>query len=671
MVQRWGRADIIRFVGIAIVSATVVLVAALLDTNLSRIVDVSYGDRLPTPAIEVDAVEVPSITEADLVNKTPEEIDALIEASLAARRGVDFTRSFDVAAVVNADRSVTITENIVQVFRTPRHGIERYVALRTNRGTNVMRSLVVAVSTDTPGLVDISDVEGGVRVRIGDPDQYIEGAHAYRLTYVLENVVDTNASEALVRLDAINNWGSDITSLTYRISGPTSPSSVACYLGRFGSTEACGSAEQASRTATFAAGRTLRSGEGFTAEVRYPAAAVIGDAVVTSTRGPLVAAMLAIGALFAAVVIGYVITVLRERRSLAHCAASVTLTFEGPIQSNLPNRMTRGASLPPPLAADAAIGAPVEFLPPLNLDPASMLRLRDLERVDVPAMLSATLVDLAADGVIGLERAEDGEQWVVRRIAQAPRGVTEYEKLLLTALLGDDDSCVLHERSSSIGAAIPGFVQAVDAHLRSLDVLSAAPVSFSANRRAGSLANAVMTVVSCAIASLVFIGVFTTVAEPVTMSLLFAGAAVVLIVASAILRDRRRQRAYRPRGLGAVHRIGGFERFFRDSEAIHARAAGDLGIYREYMGYAVAFDHVDTWIGAMPEQVAGSSVGAIPIVALGALAHDTTWRTASNNYASSISRSRSASSGGGGFSGGFSGGGFSGGGSGGGGGGSW
>lgn len=622
-------------------SAAVLFVAALLDTSLARVVDVAYGTQLSAPVAETDV------------------------------GGIDVTRSFDISAVVNVDRSVTVTEDIVQVFRTPRHGIERYVALRTNRGTNVMRSLMVSASPGTPVSVNLSNVEGGVRVRIGDPDQYVEGAHAYRLTYVLENVVETNGSEALVRLDAINDWDADITSLTYRIIGPTRPRSVVCYLGSFGSTEACGSAVEQPDGATFVAGRVLRSGEGFTAEVRYPAAAVADQAVITSTRGSLLAASVASAALLASVLLGYVITLLRERRSIARCAAAVTLTFEGPIQSNLPRRMARGASLPPPLATDVAIGAPVEYLPPLNLDPASMLRLRDLERVDVPTMLSATLVDLAADGVIGLERANDGAQWVVRRIAQAPRGVTEYEKLLLTSLLGDHNSCVLAERSSSIGTAIPTFVQAVDVHLRSLDVLGTMPVSFSANRRAGAFANAVVAVVFCAIVSLAFIGVFTTVAEPVTTGLLFAGAAAVFIIASSILRDRRRPLTYRPRGLGAVHRIGGFERFFRDSEAIHARAAGDIGVYREYMGYAVAFDHVDRWIGSMPEQVAGSLVGAVPIAALGLLAHDATWRIASNNYASSISRSRSASSGGGGFSGGFSGGGFSGGGSGGGGGGSW
>ncbi|CAB5051164.1 MAG: DUF2207 domain-containing protein [Actinobacteria bacterium] len=125
---------------------------------------------------------------------------------------------------------------------------------------------------------------------------------------------------------------------------------------------------------------------------------------------------------------------------------------------------------------------------------------------------------------------------------------------------------------------------------------------------------------------------------------------------------------YTKRGLGTVLRITGFERFFRDSEAIHARAAGNMNLYREYMGYAVALGHVDEWVGAMPAEVSAALVGAVPVASLADVAFHPLWLASSRRYtAAHTVKSRSSFSSGGGFSGG----GFSGGGGGGGGGGSW
>ena len=673
MVQRWGRAEIFRGVAIAAIVTVVLIITALIDRGYARFVDESNGPSLsvPTPEPSVEA----NLGDLDLTGKTPEEIVAILEQQQTSLLDEDFTRSFDVSAVINPDHSVTITEEIVQVFRGQRRGIERYLPIETNRGTNMVRSIEVGVSAGTPGTFSVFDIEGGLNVRIGDPDRYITNAHTYRLTYVLEDVLDTSTGSAIIRLDAINSWRQNIASMTYRVSGPTKPLDADCYLGAFGSDERCPTIDVSGNEASFAPGRVLTSGEAFTVELSFPTSAFAATASVTPRPKPVLPAVIVALAVFLAVAAGYVITRIRERRSLAQLASAVTLTFEGPMQTGLANRMIRGSSLPPPttppmsldasLPADASLGAPVEFIPPLQLDPASMLRLRDLNRVDIPLLLSSTLVDLAADGVIALERRGDGDEWLVRRIPQAPRGVTPYEELLLRALLDDTESSLLGERAAEVGRVIPSFVGALDAHLRQLGLLRAAHIGFSASGRAGVLANAFIAIVSMAIASLVFIGILSQVSSPLGLGTGFAVVVGGGLLVSALLRDRRRSSKYAARGLGAVHRVSGFERFFRDSESIHARAAGNLGLFREYMGYAVAFGHLDNWVAAMPEQVAGSLVSAVPMAQLGLIGHHAMWRTASNNYAASVRPS--SSSGGGGFSGG----GFSGGGSGGGGGGSW
>jgi uncharacterized membrane protein len=120
--------------------------------------------------------------------------------------------------------------------------------------------------------------------------------------------------------------------------------------------------------------------------------------------------------------------------------------------------------------------------------------------------------------------------------------------------------------------------------------------------------------------------------------------------------------AYTSRGLGTALRAEGFERFFRESESAHAQAAERMGLMREYMGYAVAFNAVTTWVNAMPQtELDQWNMGTSPLL-YATLPSQRIWI---NSTTSAYTPARSSGfSSGGGFSGG--GGGF-----GGGGGGSW
>jgi hypothetical protein len=81
--------------------------------------------------------------------------------------------------------------------------------------------------------------------------------------------------------------------------------------------------------------------------------------------------------------------------------------------------------------------------------------------------------------------------------------------------------------------------------------------------------------------------------------MLIAGATVGVSVALwGLWRVRRAGGDLTTKGLGAVFRAEGFQRFFNESESMHARAAADEGLLRQYLGYAVAFDAVDRWVAA-------------------------------------------------------------------------
>ena len=198
LIKRWNLGLVAALLLVATLVGGGLFLAALLDRNYSDRVSVTEGPALEPPVPEAAGTTM----------------------------GTDTTRSFDVLATVHPDRSVTITETIVQVFRTDRHGIERLIPLKTNLSTNMMRSLEVSTSRGTPGDVSVRDVTDGVLIRIGDPNTTVTGAHTYRLSYVLENLVTIENGQAVVRLDAISDWDQRVDTLTYQVSAPGSPTTV-------------------------------------------------------------------------------------------------------------------------------------------------------------------------------------------------------------------------------------------------------------------------------------------------------------------------------------------------------------------------------------------------------------------------------------------------------------
>lgn len=544
---------------------------------------------------------------------------------------VDATAQFSVLAVVAPDRSVQITENIVQVYAEPRRGILRTVPLATNQGETPMRSLEIATSPGTPAAVQLDDLSGGIQIRVGEPDTMISGTHAYQLSYVLENVVDEAAGEAVARLDVVTEWEHDIDMIEYRVGGVGIPSRVACFAGPFGATTPCDRAEVVDGEAVFQHS-SLPAGQGVTVEVWFPTDRVQATAVTTpprrSSTPPMVALALMIGGVFAA----WGLTRQRAQRSVARAAASVADTFG-----------TGVGAVPAAAGALAPSGlAPIEFVPPLSLDPVSMLRLRDGMTTDVPTALAAILVDLAADGVIDLIAV--GDDWeVVRR--STSRRLTTYEQLLLDAVVVSGDRGRLGQARDGLAKVVGTFLNSVDDGLRAQRLRDERRVVVVGGgcivRWIGPVVTAVTALVVAAIAT----GSTLPSGPPGALVVVFGGLMAVLWLVQGGLRDRLRVRGLTDRGRGAVRRIQGFERFFRESEAMHAQAAVRMGLVREYLGYAVAFGAVREWVDAMPEQVAQAATHGVDVAAWGALATAPVWREASRRHATTSSDSTGFGSG--------------------------
>jgi uncharacterized membrane protein YgcG len=542
----------------------------------------------------------------------------------------DSTRSFEVTAIVDRDRSIVIEERITQIFRQPRRGVIRVVPLVDAFGDHTMTSLTVRTSAGAPDDVEVTDETDGVSIRIGDPDTFLTGVHVYALTYRLENMVRTDGGAAAVSLDAITDWDQDIGTVTYSVRGPGAVGSVRCFAGPVGGTGACTRAEPTANGGSFLHRGPLRAGEGLTVELDYDPSDFDATASTTSRRGSTAGIVPAVALLVAGGLLGRRLTARRERGDLRRA----------------------GHPLPRPGAP-----APIEFEPPLRLGPASMLRLRDGTRADPRRVLAAGIVGLAADGRIRMTPGEKRDTWIIERRPDQVRPPGEADTVLIEALLGDEDTVVLPDPDRDPGERLEEHLDAIDRELLAAGLIARNPSdTVSGTARSSPVLIATVVLVSTATVGAVagFAGLaasgagwWQALAGAVTgAGHLGAGTAHLLVG----------RNLHTPDGLAATLKIEGFERFFADSEAIHSRAALRMGMFREYMGYAVAFGAVDTWLRLMPPD-------ALATDAFGA---DTGWLADFHRSSTVTSSSRAVAPGG------HSGGGGSvGGGSGGGGGGSW
>jgi hypothetical protein len=647
MTRRWSHWHILILILALVPPSLIFLSPTVFNPNLVNLIDTSTGPSLERPKAEP--------TDADLGSAEVYMFD-------------DTTRSFDVIAQIQPDHSVVITEKITQIFRTDRHGIERSIPIEYNGlGSHVIRAMQIATSEGTPNSLEISDLGGAVNVRIGDAAITITNAHTYELSYQIEDVLVINGDVATLPLDAITDWRQSIDSLTYTVIGPSDPLDTRCYQGAMNTQNPCSENTLTPDGARFSASN-LAPNSAFTVEIDFPSSAFDATPTLTSRSQAVPTAVIAIALMYFALVAAVLINLTRYRRQRAMAIAGVTETFSGPMSIDLPDRMQRPILPPPPgslsiVPTTTTQEMPVEFVPPVNLDPACLLRMKEGSKVNVSRMLASTLVDLAADGVISLTQVN--QVWVVGRIDQPPRQVKSYELTLLNALLGDQNEAVLSQKNSALSAKVKTYVQQVDDQLRSLGLLTDKTLN------AGSIPRSGKTVARAALfGTIIIAAIFAAGVGSGSNTLNFFLPAGAIFISGVTLAYGRLSHSgqigsFTSRGLGTAVRAEGFERFFRESEAAHAQAAERMGLMREYMGYAVAFNAVNSWVNAMPKaQLEQWNMSTSPLL-FATLPDQRIWSNATTTAYTPIRTENS-----GGFS---SGGGFSGGGGGfgGGGGGSW
>ncbi len=570
--------------------------------------------------------------------------------------GEERISTYDVAAVIRDDGSIQVREVIDYDFGGERrHGIFRDIPTDLGTPTDVE-----VRSTSAPDQVETLPLGGGVRLRVGDPDQEVTGRHRYVVTYVLpRGVIDGR-----VAFDAIGDaWPVPSDHVTVTVLGAELVD-ARCFTGKLGSTERCSLAEADGTYRTEIDGLGAHEAvtiDGDVAEVR-PAELPPAPPFDGRDDGARLAwALVVAGLALSTAVVVFVVCRQLGRNEVAGSGATDAAFFddatpqgfgvEHPVPEGPPPGTTR-------LVADTEMSdlAGLEFVPPRGVEPwqaAVVLR----ERID-DATVGAWFSGLAGLDVIELERDEGTV--VLRPGPQAVHADATVAPIMNHAL-GGRDEVRLGSYDSRFSTAWGQAGEAIEAWTHASGVFRRRPPGYGRGRAAS------VPPIACIVPAIFFVSFG---AGGILLSgVRTAAGAVVVAVAlpglGALLAYRKLTRSLSARGSAIALRAESFRRFLHDSEAQHVEWAWQNGLLREYSAWAVALGEAGAWSAAM----AASSVPPAELAASNGVLYPSIYAP---SFSSTTTAPPPPSSSGGGFSGGgFSGGGFSGGGGGGGGGGSW
>lgn len=554
----------------------------------------------------------------------------LLPLTVQAQATTERIVSFDVQARLEADRTLTVTEEIAYDFgAAERHGMFRVIPERYERagGSYNYRYQVTGVTRDGRSEPFKTSRSGGkLTVKIGDPDRTVTGRHVYALTYRTDRAVNFFDGEGELYWNVTgNDWKFPILASSLTLTGPdgfnASAARKICYTGLYGSTEQGCSIVAQGNQAAFKSNRAFGAGEGLTVAVRFPPG--------------LIAEPTALDRL---------LRIVRDNGVLfLPIATLLAMLWLWHTKGRDPKG--RGTIIP-------------QYEPPRGLTPAEMSGLREQ---DVPQKaVTATILDLARRGYLKINFSES-KGWLgdslkyafIKR--KAADGLTDFEAVIYDGLFESGDEVSLEELKHKFYKHIGPFKKDALESLVTRNLFSANPAKVR-----GKYLGAALVVAFLAIW---LAGGWL---NPLTTGAAIASAAVIAIVGWFMPTKTRE-------GAVALEEVEGFKWFLsvteKDRLAFHNAPALKPEQFHAFLPAAIVFGVEKQWAG----QFKGLDVPP-PDYATGAvLMHWSALNFASSlgslntaAAASAYAAPSSAGSGGSGF-----GGGGSGGGGGGGGGGSW
>ncbi|MCC6381015.1 MAG: DUF2207 domain-containing protein [Dehalococcoidia bacterium] len=496
-----------------------------------------------------------------------------------------------------------------------------------------------------------STVGDGIRLRIGDPDKTVSGAHWYRVRYRLEGALTAYPSHDELYWNALGDqWSVVVEQVQITVSLPAGAARVQvdCYQGPEHSTEPCSATVAPSASdgpiATYAAARALSPGDGLTLVAGWPPGLVAVSPPLLADR-PSVDDYVsfepldfgALGLVGLASVVGLGTVWWRHGRDRRYR----TLYY----LTNDPSEETR------PLFGHTDVV--VEYLPPEDLRPAQMGLLLD-ERADT-LDVTATVVDLAVRGYLHItEIPKKGwfghTDWELERLKAADTTLLPYEQKLLDSLFADGEKVTISSLKNHFAERLGKVEKALYADAMQRRWFSGNP---NASRN-------LWLFVGLGVAALGAVLVFAF-AVLIGRALIPVPVVLAGLVLAGLSRAMGKRTAA---GSEALRRVLGFRLYVATAETRRQEFNEQENIFARYLPFAIVFGCVDKWARAfsgLDDQVAQSTSGWYSGVgAFQVMAFSEGLRGFSSSVSSTISST--ASSGGSGFSGGFSGGGGGGGG---------
>ena len=564
--------------------------------------------------------------------------------------------SYAIDATIEASGSVLFRETIAYDFGSDeRHGIYRDIVTtqryddRYDRRYELEVISVTSPSPSTPVDYELEHEDNLTRIRIGDADREITGAHTYVVTYRLRGILNAFDDHDELYWNVINPlWDAPIEAAAVSVRSPRAPTKVACFAGPARSAAPCARATIEGDRALFAA-TGLDAREAMTVVVALPKGAVPAPAPILEERWDPSRAftidrtrLALMGAVLVAVILGVarlVWTIGRDQQ------------WRGQPVAAIPSGANDVAERVPLMNGTVT---PAEYLSPEGMRPGLVGTVMD--ETAHPLDVSATIVDLAVRGFLRIEEIEatgwfGKNDWQLTRLKPS-EGLATYETILLDGLFEDGDEVKFSDLREKFATRFQNVQNALYTELVDRKWYSRSPKDTRAMWLGLSIGALVL-----AVAAVVVTGAFTTFG--IVPLPLILGAIALLVLHS-------RMPARTATGTAAYRRVLGFRRFIVDAETERAKFAERAGLFYEYLPYAIVFGATKQWARAFEDLQLPTPSWYVSSHPFTTLALASALGDFSDQSVSAITSTPGGSSGSG-----FSGGGFSGGGDGGGGGGSW
>jgi uncharacterized membrane protein YgcG len=519
--------------------------------------------------------------------------------------------SFTADYAVQADGSMDVTETLVWQFAgDTSHGIQRFV--RTSAGYDPkpdtyrryeLSDVSVSSPSGAPSDVAVSETGAETRIRIGSPDETVQGRQTYVVRYHLAHVVNGFEDHSELYWN-VTGERVDIPTDSVRVTvrGPRAVTQAACFYGARGSTDRCTATP--GNPARFAA-QDLQPGQQVSVVASFPLGAVTdvtpdlragetgysGDSGVASTLSPTAARAVSLvgygGGVALPVLAAGLMGVLVWKRGRDEQYAGLT------------PGLTPVTGAPATVVRGRAPAVAVQFTPPAGVAPGLVGTVLDEEANTID--VSATVVDLAVRGYLRIEEQPAGgmfsrTDWQLTRLDPPQDGpLAQYEQTILDGLFATANPVLLSELKNHFASTLRSAQSQMYAEVTHRGWFRDSPQQ---QRRVWQGIGTGLVVLG--VASGWFLGFRSAGTDQVGGISLGIPSGIVLaaglVIAGLVVRLLGKRMASRTAdGSAVLAQSLGFKQYLVTAEANQIRFEEAQDIFSRYLPYAIVFGVADRW----------------------------------------------------------------------------